>query len=96
MAMQVSTQLNQRQEERNPTTCECDCDDGWVYDEREKKWIDEEIEARAAEAGMSTDDWKVAQEHGGNDWYPYEFAFDGMSNDDADGPKTQIFHRYRQ
>lgn len=72
------------------TTCECNCDDGWVYDEQVKKWIDEEIEARAAEAGMSTDDWKVAKEHGENDWYPYELAFDGMSNDNADAEDSDL------
>jgi len=90
-----SGQSQLKQDYEFTTTCECDCDDGWVYDEREKKWIDEEIEARAAEAGMLTEDWKVAKEHGGNDWYPYELACDGMSNDDADA-KTQIFRRYRQ
>ncbi|KAG2095701.1 uncharacterized protein F5147DRAFT_717870 [Suillus discolor] len=80
------------------TTCECDCDDGWVYDEQYEKWIEKEIEERAAEAGMSTDDW-IAQEYGDDDWYPYELeqgTFDGMSNDDAEAKMAQIFRRYRQ
>ncbi|KAG2049669.1 hypothetical protein BDR06DRAFT_692593 [Suillus hirtellus] len=80
------------------TTCECDCDDGWGYDEQDEKWIDQEIEARAAEAGMSTDDW-IAKEYSDDDWYPYDLdqgTFDGMSNDDADAKMAQMFRRYRQ
>ncbi|KAG2159279.1 uncharacterized protein EDB93DRAFT_277175 [Suillus bovinus] len=73
----------------------CDCD-GWVPDERFEQWVVGEVEARAAEAGMSTGDW-IASECGDYDWYPYEEgAFDGMAKDDADAKMAQIFRSYGQ
>jgi hypothetical protein len=74
------------------TTCECESDDGWMFDERFEKWAVEQAEIRAAEAGMSTDDW-IAQEYGNDEWYVDELeegAFDGMSKDDADAKSERI------
>ncbi|KAG2347233.1 hypothetical protein BDR05DRAFT_996995 [Suillus weaverae] len=74
------------------TTCECDSDDGWIHDEGFEEWAAKEFEARAAEAGMSTDDW-IANEYGNDGWYPDELeqgAFDGMSKDDADAKSERI------
>lgn len=75
------------------TTYESDSDDGWVYDEQYEKWVVQEAEAEAAEAGMSTDDW-IANKYGNDEWYCDELeqgAFDGMSKDDADAKMAQIF-----
>ncbi|KAG1778726.1 hypothetical protein EV702DRAFT_1091416 [Suillus placidus] len=75
------------------TTCECDSDDGWIHDEGFEEWAAKVAEARAAEAGMSTDDW-IANEYGNDAWYPdglEQGAFDGMSKDDADAKMAQIF-----
>jgi len=76
---------------RITTTCECDWDDAWIHDERFKKWAAEEVETRAAEAGMSTEDW-MANEFGDDGWYLGELeqgAFDGMPKDDADAKSEQ-------
>ncbi|KAG1819145.1 uncharacterized protein BJ212DRAFT_74156 [Suillus subaureus] len=79
------------------TTCEFDSGDGWDPGEFEE-WIAREIEERAAEAGMSTEDW-IASQCGDDEWYSDGFeqgAFDGMSKDDADAKMTQIFRSCRQ
>jgi hypothetical protein len=76
---------------RITTTCECDWDDAWIHDERFKKWAAEEVETRAAEAGMSTEDW-MANEFGDDGWYLGELeqgAFDDMPKDDADAKSEQ-------
>ncbi|KAG2076297.1 hypothetical protein BDR04DRAFT_1139616 [Suillus decipiens] len=66
---------------------EFDSDDGWVHGEGSEEWAAKELEAGAAEAGMSTDDW-IASEYGDDElWYPAELqqgVSDGMSKDDAE------------
>ncbi|KAG2040720.1 hypothetical protein BDR03DRAFT_948372 [Suillus americanus] len=76
------------------TTCEFDSDDGWDPGEGFDKWAAE----RAAEAGMSTEDW-IASQCGDDELYIDELeqgAFDGMSKDDADAKMAQNFRPYGQ
>ncbi|KAG1859257.1 hypothetical protein F4604DRAFT_1793099 [Suillus subluteus] len=94
-ATERGSQLEVREQECEITaTCEFDSDDGWDPGEGSEKWITEEIKERAAEAGMSTEDW-IASQCDDDECYPYELEqgeFDGMSKDDANAKMAQIFH----